>query len=498
MNTVTDTGGGTLAAAAPPSGMQTPHFSRAAWLAEQHARRQVALDKWVLGGIIVERFVTRLFSDKLGLLPGWTNFLDYPLLFVFAAYVLLSVRHRPAAARGRTGFEPLVLGLLVVFAVSALFNLGRLHPGAATLFFIGLFEPLAYMALAYVLAPKKEVLGFLVNLLIAIGWLQVVVVVLLDLPRFLATRNPDYISGTFGENAYQLTFFLLAWNVLVVSRPSWSRFQVLAIPLMLLVQALIIVIFLLAQYRSFLPFAVLTWVISYFVINRGSARSFIAAMAGAAFFAFLFTQVALAFPELRWNETLEIAARADETYQSGKVQSVLNYFQMVTDHPEALLVGTGPGTYASRGFRTFSVVGRDDTVNGLYRSLFNTEYYMTDVAARYVMPVINNYAFGAASTTVPWFSFLSIPAELGIPGLIIVLALYCGAVWMCWRRVHDSDSLGLLAGWTFIALLLLVQMAWLENWLEVSRLTVPVWVMFGIVLAAVRQAEAESPSLVKP
>ena len=35
------------------------------------------------------------------------------------------------------------------------------------------------------------------------------VVALIDLPLFLATHNPDKVSGTFGENAYQLVIFLL-------------------------------------------------------------------------------------------------------------------------------------------------------------------------------------------------------------------------------------------------------------------------------------------------
>ena len=34
-------------------------------------------------------------------------------------------------------------------------------------------------------------------------------------PRLLASGNPDEISGTFGENAYQLVFFLLVFGALL-------------------------------------------------------------------------------------------------------------------------------------------------------------------------------------------------------------------------------------------------------------------------------------------
>ena len=45
----------------------------------------VRQDQLVLGLLIAERFLTRLFSEKLGWLPGWSNFLDFPLLFVLGA-----------------------------------------------------------------------------------------------------------------------------------------------------------------------------------------------------------------------------------------------------------------------------------------------------------------------------------------------------------------------------------------------------------------------------
>ena len=53
---------------------------------------------------MLERFVTRLFSEKLNLLPGWTNFLDYPLLILFAIYVLGRTRGR-RKKQPPSGFE---------------------------------------------------------------------------------------------------------------------------------------------------------------------------------------------------------------------------------------------------------------------------------------------------------------------------------------------------------------------------------------------------------
>lgn len=445
------------------------------------------MDKLILGSIILDRFVTRLFSEKLGWLPNWTNFLDYPLLVVFAVYVLLSLRER----RKPSGFAPLMWGLFMIFGVSALANLDRLHPGAVTLFFVGLFEPLAYMALAYALVPRQEVLNFLVKVLFFVGWLQITVVLLMDLPRFLVTGNPDVISGTFGENAYQMTFVLMAWNALILSGKPAGRFRDLWFLGVVGLQGLILGIILLAQFRAFIPFALITWGLTYVIVNRAPGRAIVGAGLGVGLFLTAFFVVNAWFPELKYGEFLELSSRRDEVIRAGKVQSVLNFFDLVDAQPQVLLIGTGPGTYASRGFRTFSIAGKTDAANIFYRDAFHADFYVTDVAARYVLPVANLYAFGSATTAVPWFSFLSIPAELGLFGLALVLAIYGKAIRLAFRAMHRPNSQGMLARWAFIALILLLQMAFIENWLEVSRLTVPVWIVFGVVLA---QSHADKSS----
>jgi len=448
----------------------------------------VKADSWFLATIVIERFVTRLFTEKLGWLPDWANFLDYPMLVLFAAYVLRRIRGRRGASK-ETGFGLLASFLIINIGISMLVNLDRLHPGAASLFIMGLLEPLAFMALAYRLNPHREVVGALAKVLVFVGWLQIVVVGIMDVPTFLVTRNPDLISGTFGKNAYQLTFFLLTWNALVLSDKAETRQRALRQVSILMIQAAIVVIILLAQFRSFLPFTAVTWIVTYIVVNQRPMRGFVAAAFGGSLLVGLFVAVNGLFPELKWGEVFELADRTDEVYESGKFQAVLNFGHLIADQPGVLAVGTGPGTYASRGFRTFSIAGEGDVVNRIYRDLFNSDYYVTDVAARYTLPVERYFAFGAATTAVPWFSYLAIPAELGLPGLAIVLAIYGKAIVVSWNASRKAIWTRPLAQWVLIGLVLLLQMAFLENWLEVSRLTVPVWLVFGVVLAQVQTKE---------
>lgn len=443
-------------------------------------------DQFWLTLIILERFVTRLFSEKLGLLPDWTNFLDLPLLILFAGYVAFATRHRPQLKKG-TGYGLLIVAFIFSFSLSSITNLSRLHPGAMGFFLLGFLEPLAYMALAYALAPRADIVQYLIKLLMLIGWLQILVVVIVDLPRFLATKNPDFISGTFGDNAYQLVFFLLAWNVVVLSQsrrtrhPFWRSVGVLGL------QILILAIVFLAQFRAVIPFALITWTFTYLVVNPKPGKAAVGAGFGLGLFLVAFYVINVAFPELKYNALLQVASRSDEVEQSGKVQAIQNLGQLIRLEPQILVYGTGPGTYASRGFRTFSVVGRQDTVNVLYRRFFHTDFYITDVAARYVLPTVNLFAFGASTTASPWFSYLALPAEVGLPGLIVVLWFYFRAMRQTWHHRFAPNGVGVLAGWVFVGMALLLQMAFLENWLEVSRLTVPVWTIFGVVLSQIQR-----------
>ncbi|GAB4581720.1 MAG: hypothetical protein Fur0022_44700 [Anaerolineales bacterium] len=484
--------------------LNTPEARRAAFAAQQKQWRAQAVermeqaatrwDKWVLTTIILERFLTRLFSDKLGLLPGWANFLDYPFLILFAVYVFVTSSHRRKSPQA-SGFGFLILALSANIAISALLNLSRLHPGAFFLFIVGFLEPLVYMLLAYALTPRKETVELLVKVLFLVGWLQIAVVVLMDLPTFFETRNPDFISGTFGENPYQMVFYLLTWNVLILSSKPAYRMRTVWLIGVMIMQGVILAIILLAQFRAIIPFAAITWVITGVLVTRRRSQALLTGVFSLIIFAGLFLAINRMFPELKYNDFFELADRSDEVVNSGKVQAILNFGELISEQPQILVFGAGPGTYASRGFRTFSFEGKGDLANQIYREVFKTDYYITDLAAKYVLPTAELFAFGSATTAVPWFSYLAIPAELGLPGFFLIIALYIRTILKASKLVYEEHKLAVLARWVVVSMVLLLQMAFLENWLENSRLTVPVWVVFGVVLSQIRQEESVETKL---
>ena len=91
-------------------------------------------------------------------------------------------------------------------------------------------------------------------------------------------------------------------------------------------------------------------------------------------------------------------------------------------------------------------------------------------------------------STLPYSSYLGLAAEVGLLGLALVLGIYVAALLRIGRITKreiaiatGSDPVPALAVATTIGFLTLLQMGFLENWLEVTRITFLVWLMFAVV-----------------
>ena len=164
-------------------------------------------------------------------------------------------------------------------------NASRVETAPVLVFIYGFLGPFGVFLAVYRLWPVGSALR-LSRLIVALGMLQLVVVVFLDIPRLLASGNPDEISGTFGENAYQLVFFLLVFGALLAGIFTFEKKR----PVARLVPALFVLclgtIFL-AQYRALLLTTFFTIIL--IAVFLGSARLRGVAIGGVTAFAFLVT-----------------------------------------------------------------------------------------------------------------------------------------------------------------------------------------------------------------
>jgi hypothetical protein len=232
------------------------------------------------------------------------------------------------------------------------------------------------------------------------------------------------------------------------------------------------------------------------ILGAGRGRGFLAG--GIALVAFM---GAVAFgaqqlPVLKLKQTFD---ENPLSWVSKRLEVADQLGRLYADEPRFILTGTGPGTYSSRGWRTFAQSDSRSVSNvaGSYAlALTGGEVYRTDVSERYVLPLYRTTEVVAGSQALgsPFSSYTSIAAEVGVLGMIIVLAIYLGALvdasrraLRALRRAVPGDPVPPLLLVAATGMLTLIQMGALDNWLEVTRLTFFSW---GLLAIATKELNA--------
>ncbi|MEA2143179.1 MAG: hypothetical protein QOI64_1609 [Solirubrobacteraceae bacterium] len=452
----------------------------------------------VLGALIL-LVVIRVFTELVPVLPRAANFVDIPILFGLTLAALL--RPGPQLESRRVAFAISVGYLFVVVcAVATMTNLSRVDLAPALIFLYGLVGPVAIYFAVHRMWPPGSAKS-VSQLLVVLGLLQLVVVFFVNLPEYIATKNPDVISGTFGENPYQMVFFLLVLAGLIAGIFTFEKKRAIArvVPVMLL--AIMAAIFL-AQYRSLLLTTALTILLVTGVLGLARFRGALAGAVCVATLLVTLAYVAQNVPALKFGSTIAQARDDPTLYFKKRVSTAGVLGTLFGDQPRFAITGTGPGTYSSRAWRTFAETTESDSdVAGDYvAALTNGRPYQTDVSTRYVIPQIRSEIIdGSRAVTTPFSSYLSISAETGMVGLALIVTLYLwafgGSLRMTLasvRAARDGDSLpGLLCAST-VAFFVLLQMAMLENWLEVTRITFFSWILFAIATKEFESREART------
>jgi transcriptional regulator with XRE-family HTH domain len=442
----------------------------------------------VLGAITL-LVVIRFFTEVIHVIPRAANFIDIPVALV----LLLAAAARPAPkhdTRMRLAFATPVLFFALVSILSTIANLQRVEPGPVLVFLYGFLAPVAIYASVYRLWPAGNPAVFS-RLLVCLGVAQLVVVFTIDLARFSTTHNPDNISGTFGTNQYQLVFFLLIVASLVAGIFTFERQRLSArlAPVLILV---ILGTILLAQYRALLATVALSILLAAaFLSTRG--RGLVAGLLASLAFLTALSYVVSHFPNLKFASTIATYEQRPGFYASKKLSVFHTVARLYNDNPRFIVTGTGPGTFSSRAFQTFANVNSTSrsNVQGRYvKVLTGGRAYSTDVSEKYVAPSFRNSTVieGSRQLSSPNFTYLALLAEVGVPGLIAIVAIYLMATSRVLRltvrnlRVAKAgDSLPALLIATSISFIALLQMGFLENWFETTRATFLVWTMLAVV-----------------
>jgi DNA-binding XRE family transcriptional regulator len=472
--------GGARPAAAAPSGAGT---ESAGGIHRSAGGQGLVLAS--LGALVLVRF----FTEVVGVLPRALNFVDVPLLAVLV--VAAAAVHLPRGQQEEaTRYLPAAALFLLLCVVAAVANPSRVELGPVLVFIYGFLGPLLLYWSVYRLWPPGAALS-LSRLLVALLVVELAVVALIDLPRFLGTDNPDEITGTFGENPYQLVFFLLVVAAVLAGIFTFEHRRAAARFAPVLFVAILAVI-LLAQYRALLFTTALTIVVLTLVLGSARARGLVAGAVAAVAFVSALSYTSQAFPILNVAPVLSTFQSDPTSYVSERARALSHFARLYGDEPRYIATGTGPGTYSSRAWQTFSQIHSESesNVQGEYASLLTGgEAYQTDVSRKYVEPQSKKGEAiqGSKALTSPYSSYGALLAEVGLLGFLVMVGIYIRAFAQAIRmtvvtrlRAHPGDPLPALVFGSAMALFVLLQMGFLENWLEVARVTFPTWMLLAV------------------
>jgi transcriptional regulator with XRE-family HTH domain len=485
-----------------PAAVPSLGWRAADYLAEVRAaaeeRGRAGLRRLLLGSIALLVLV-RFFTEGVPILPAFATFTDVLVFFVLVA---VAVGRRPDVPSELTKapFITPVLLFLCLCVFSALVNLSRVAPGPVLLFLYNFLGPLGVYYATARLWPIGNTRS-ISRLLVSLGIVQFAVVLFVDLPRFVSTRNPDEISGTFGFNPYQLVFYLIVFASLVAGIATFEPKRRTARLAPVLIGASFVVIFL-AQYRALLITTALSALAVGFLLRSRGRGLIIGTFVVVALIGAL-AYVSSRFPVTKYEPAVVALRTQPTTFTSARLGAAGDVVKLYGDDPRFIVTGTGPGTYSSRAWRTFALLyntSRTDT-SGPYVSALTGGAYRTDVSTRYVLP---RYAhaeaiFGSKVLSAPFSSYLALLAEVGVGGFILIVGLYVGALLRAGRLLQTAirkavpgDPLPAVLLACVIGFFVLLQMAVLENWWEATRVTFPVWMLLAI---GQKELEARTPWL---
>ena len=443
--------------------------------------------KLILGSIVLLVCI-RLVTEVYSVVPRAANFIDIPIFLVLAfAAMLVPTGRGPGRAYLRLGVPSMVF--IVLSIISGIVNAERTEAAPVVVFVYGFLAPFAIYAAVYRIWPQGSARA-LSNTLVCLGVLQLVIVAAVDLPRFVDTGDPDLISGTFGTNAYQLVFLLLVVAALLAGIFTLEPGRTMARLAPVLLLAFFAVI-LLAQYRALLATTLITTVAIGILLGR-HVRGVLITVVALIAFSITFSYISDHYPGLKLKTTATTLTESPTSYVRHRLEGTEPVRHLYGDDELASLTGTGPGTFSSRAWQTFAKAGSTSQSNvaGGYAQKLVGGIYTTDVSDKYVAPQIETGTLleGSRAISSPFSSYLGLAAETGVLGLALIVGIY---LWALFRSGHlakatiaaadGRDSVPALALAATIGLLTLLQMALLENWLEVTRLTFVVWAMLAVV-----------------
>lgn len=440
------------------------------------------MKKFLLYAVIITIITIRFFTEELKVLPRFFNFVDIGFFLVFAVYTFLhlAIAHRRLKS---TGLEIYVLLFGGICFVSTFLNIKDIYWKASLLQIFMLLEPIVLALMIVKLNHDEKFLQRIVILLIILGLIQIPIA-LFQIQKYLAGASPDVVAGTFGVNNSQLSFFLIIFSCLIIGINLFyniPRFRYL-----LLTLPFVLVIFYAGGYRAmwiFFPATIIILLLFFSPLNIPRKVFYIIPLLVISFLIAVY--ISSLNPISASGVFKQLIQQPSLILQTGKVKAFRYLPSMFSEKSHYVFVGVGPGAYASRAFDTFANISK--TYSNVTTQYISSSY-VSPMASKYIYPMYleESKLMGSRTFDDPTTSYLSILAESGILGFILIFLIYYKALKLILevrRNVHrEFDKFHKVIAFASLgALLFLFQMSFFADWFATYRVTIPTWILLSIL-----------------
>jgi hypothetical protein len=431
----------------------------------------------------------RFFTERVPILPRFLNPIDLLIVPLLSPFWLIWISNR-SNWKLKEGRIVAMSGLVVAaWGLSWLININGAHWLGAVLFLIGIMTPIAFYLILVNFGFDYDSSKLILKTLLALFTINLVIATF-DVVVGIDSRDSDFVFGTFGVNQNQLAFFLCSMLAYFVA--SWLYEGATVWKIVAVTWGG--VLFLLCGFQTLWVVLPVAAAIVFVGFGRLSKRLVIAI--GVSSLIPILVLSVLSFEHFGVSSVLiSSLERFDEL---GKVELAENTFLIWQDYPQAILVGVGPGSFNSRAFRSIAIVPSVTAEGTDVAGAIVDPFYRSVLSDQYIIPyfVRGRFLLSGINTDGPFTSYISIPVEIGIFGALGVFGIYGLVGWQLIQSLRKTKSVRLkvIGSWALVNLLVLLALAAVDNYLEVTRYSTLVWLSVAIWKLSENQLKESEPA----
>jgi len=431
--------------------------------------------------------VIRFFTERIPVLPRFLNPVDFVMGPLLLPFCLISISRRAKWKLNESKIVALTGVVVVAWGFSWLININGAHWLGAVLLIIGLLTPILFYLILVNFDFGYDSARLVMKLLLVLFVINLVIASV-DVFMGIDEESADFVFGTFGVNPNQLAFFLA--SMVFYYFASWLYEGATNWKIVAFIWGLLL--FLLCGFQTMWVIMPVAGALVFVRYGKLSVRLLLAVSLSS-----IVPLLVLSLFTFQHFRIFSVLTTSFEQFdQLGKVELVENVASFWQEHPEAALTGVGPGSFNSRAFRSIAIIPYHSAEGTDVAATVVDPFYRSVLSDRYIIPyfVRGRFYLSGANTDGPFTSYVSVPVEIGLIGAFGLFGIYALVTWSLIESLRKTKIMRVrvLASWALANILMLLGIAAVDNYLEVTRYTIPVWLSVAIWKISQQRLEGES------